>query len=111
MEKQYRIRLDGLPASMTSVELLSELKNQPLQMIKFVERPEVDSNATVRHFYIVRQAAERLCRKRVFSWHDYPIRQSYVVKCQLEYDRISSNATGIETLIDHQRMRKFFERM
>jgi hypothetical protein len=72
---------------MTALELLSELKNQPLNMIKSIESPDMPPEANVRHFYLVRQAAEKFARKRVYAWHDYPIRQNYIVKCQLEYDR------------------------
>lgn len=72
---------------MTVLELLSELKNQPLNLINSIESPDMPPQATVRHFYLIRQAAEKLARKRTFAWHDYPIRQNYIVKCQLEYDR------------------------
>lgn len=94
---------------MTVAELLFRLKQQPADMAKFVERPEVPLDATVRHFYLVRQAAERLTRKRVFFWHNYPIVESYKVQCQLEYDRIFSDSIDYDRF-NHQRLRKFFER-
>ena len=109
IDKQYRIRLDGLPVNMTVNQLLSELKNQSVSLTKFIERPEVPADATVRHFYLVRQASERLTRRRVFSWHNYLISQSYKVTCQLECDRISPNSTTDDTF-NHQRLRRFFER-
>ncbi|CAF3661001.1 unnamed protein product [Rotaria sp. Silwood1] len=72
---------------MTAIELLTELKKQPLSLLNSIEVPETPEGATTRHFYLVRQAAEKLARKRVYEWHDYPIRSNYTVKCQLEYDR------------------------
>jgi hypothetical protein len=118
IEQQYRIKIDGLPYSMTAMELLSELKKQPLNLLKFIETPEVPEGSKTRHFYLVRQAAEKLARKRVYEWHDYPIREDYLVKCQLEYDRVSvtkpsvnlssSSMTVFQT--ENQRLRTLFAR-
>jgi hypothetical protein len=118
IENHYRIKIDGLPYNMTAIELLSELKNQPLSLLKLIETPEMPKGATIRHFYLVRQAAEKLARKRVYQWHNYPIRENYLVKCQLEYDRIpvtqlsptlsSSSTTILQT--DNQRLRTLFSR-
>jgi hypothetical protein len=103
---------------MTSTELVAELKKQPLNLLKSIETPEIPKGATTRHFYLVRQAAEKLARKRVYEWHNYPIRESYLVKCQLEYDRAPSThsapnspllpTTGLQT--DNQRLRSIFSR-
>ncbi|CAF2667994.1 unnamed protein product [Rotaria sp. Silwood2] len=86
---------------MTAIELLTELKKQPLSLLNSVEAPEMLEGATIRYFYLVRQAAEKLARKRVYEWHDYPIRPNYTVKCQLEYDRApieqTSTASSVNT--------------
>ena len=105
IHQQYRVKIDGLPLSMTAMELLSELKRAPVNLLNSIETPEIPDNATVRHFYLVRQQAEKLARKRVFEWHNYPIRQNYVVKCQLEYDR-ASYVVKLQT--DNQQLRTVF---
>ena len=100
---------------MTPTELVVELKKQPPSLVKFIEAPEVPKGSTTRHFYVTRQAAEKLARTRVFQWHNYPIRDSYIVKCQLEYDRIATTdllsaavEAGMQT--DNQRLRSVFAR-
>lgn len=112
IEQQYRIRIDGLPHNMSSTELLTELKKQPLNLLKLVETPEVPEGSKTRHVYLTRQAAEKLARKRIFEWQDYPIREDYRIKCQLEYDRVSvtesPSAVGPQT--DNQRLRTIFAR-
>jgi len=115
IEQQYRIKIDGLPYHMTAMELLTELKKQPLNLLKFIETPEVPEGSKTRHFYLVRQAAEKLARKRVYEWHDYPIREDYLVKCQLEYDRVtvtesSSHSSAITLQTENQRLRTLFAR-
>jgi hypothetical protein len=115
IEQQYRIKIDGLPYHMTAMELVTELKKQPLNLLKFIETPEVPEGSKTRHFYLVRQAAEKLARKRVYEWHDYPIREDYLVKCQLEYDRVtvtelSSNSSAITLQTENQRLRTLFAR-
>ena len=103
---------------MTAIQLVNELKKQPVSLLKFIETPEIPRGATTRHFYLVRQAAEKLARKRVYEWQDYRIRESYIVKCQLEYDRIPGvqvvpNASSRTTVIvqtDNQRLRTMFAR-
>lgn len=119
IEQQYRIKIDGLPYHMTPTELVAELKKQPLDLVKFIETPEMPQGATIRYFYLVRQAAEKLARKRIFEWHDYPIRESYLVKCQLEYDRppkpqhsSSSSSPSSTTVLqtDNQRLKNIFAR-
>ncbi|CAF1104598.1 unnamed protein product [Rotaria magnacalcarata] len=87
IDQQYRIKIDGLPSNMTALELLTELKNQPLNLLNVIETPEMPAGSTIRHFYLTRQAAEKLARRRIYEWHGYIIRVSYIVKCQLEYDR------------------------
>ncbi|CAF3973232.1 unnamed protein product [Rotaria magnacalcarata] len=87
IDQQYRIKIDGLPSNMTALELLTELKNQPLNLLNLIETPEMPAGSTIRHFYLTRQAAEKLARRRIYEWHGYIIRVSYIVKCQLEYDR------------------------
>ncbi|UJR26048.1 hypothetical protein I4U23_007394 [Adineta vaga] len=117
VDQQYRIKIDGLPYSMTPTELVAELKKQSLSLIKSIEAPDVPKGATTRHFYLVRQAAEKLARKRVFEWHNYPIRECYIVKCQLEYDRLptidhllnlSSTSIATATQTNNQRLRSVF---
>ena len=111
IEKQYRIRIDGFPYNMTATELLTELKRQPLNLLKLVEIPEVPEGSKTRHLYLTRQAAEKLARKRIFDWHNYPIREDYVIKCQLEYDRASASDMPSTTLqTDNQRLRALFGR-
>ncbi len=103
---------------MTAMELLTELKKQPLNLLKSIETPEIPRGSAARHFYLIRQAAEKLARKRVYEWHDYPIRESYLVKCQLEYDRapiteLPSNSASLSTTVlqtDNQRLRILFAR-
>ena len=119
IEQQYRIKIDGLPYHMTPTELVAELKNQPLDLLKFIETPEIPQGAITRYFYLVQQAAEKLARKRIYEWHNYPIRESYLVKCQLEYDRApktqvlsSSSSPSSTTLLqtDNQRLKNIFAR-
>lgn len=103
---------------MTAMELVTELKRQPLNLLKSIETPEIPKGSTTRHFYLIRQAAEKLARKRIYEWHDYNIRERYLVKCQLEYDRVpitelpssssSSSTTVLQT--DNQRLRILFAR-
>jgi hypothetical protein len=118
IEQHYRIKIDGLPNNMTPLELLTELKKQPLNLLTSIETPKILEGSKTRCFYLVRQAAEKLTRKRIYEWHDYPIREDYVVKCQLEYDRApmtelpsnpsTSSATILQT--DNQRLRTLFAR-
>ncbi|CAF0811461.1 unnamed protein product [Adineta ricciae] len=113
VEQQYRIKIDGIPYNMTPTELVVELKKQPPSLVKFIEAPEVPKGSTTRHFYVTRQAAEKLARTRVFQWHNYPIRESYIVKCQLEYDRIAttdhlSAAVEADIQTNNQRLRSMF---
>jgi hypothetical protein len=118
IDQHYRIKIDGLPYNMTAMELVTELKKQPLSLLKSIETPDIPKGSTTRHFYLVRQAAEKLARKRVYEWHDYPIRESYLVKCQLEYDRapiteLPSNSSSSSTTVlqtDNQRLRTLFAR-
>lgn len=95
------------------MELCVEMKNKLLSLVKFIEAPAVPRGATTRHFYLVRQAAEKLARKRVFEWHNYPIRGSSLLKCQLEYDRIAVNdlsSSDTTASVNNQRLRTIFER-
>lgn len=111
IDKQYRIRIDGFPYGMTDIELLTELKRQPLNLLKLVESPEVPQGSKTRYLYLTRQAAEKLARKRIFDWHNYPIREDYIIKCQLECDRASAKdlpSTALQT--ENQRLRAFFGR-
>jgi len=118
IEQHYRIKIDGLPCHMTAMELVTELKKQPLSLLKLIETPEIPKGSTTRHFYLIRQAAEKLARKRVYEWHNYPIREGYLVKCQLEYDRVpitelpSNSSSSLTTVLktDTQRLRTLFAR-
>jgi len=118
IDQHYRIKIDGLPYNMTAMELVTELKKQPLSLLKSIETPDIPKGSATRHFYLVRQAAEKLARKRVYEWHEYPIRESYLVKCQLEYDRapiteLPSNSSSSSTMVlqtDNQRLRALFAR-
>lgn len=118
IEQQYRIRIDGVPNNMSAMELLAELKQQPLHQLKLIETPEVPEGSRTRHFYLIRQAAEKLARRRIFEWHGYPIREDYRIKCQLEYDRVSmteassipSSPLATESQTDNQRLRTIFAR-
>jgi hypothetical protein len=118
IDQHYRIKIDGLPYNTTAMELLTDLKKQPLNLLNSIETPEMPKGATTRYFYLVRQAAEKLARKRVFEWHNYPIRENYLVKCQLEYDRapieqlspdISSPSVAV-LQTNNQRLRTVFAR-
>ena len=100
---------------MTAMQLLTELKKQPINLLKFIESPEVPENSKTRHFYLVQQSAEKLARKRIYEWHDYPIREDYLVKCQLEYDRVtvtgpSSNLSATALQTENERLRRLFAR-
>ena len=102
---------------MKATELLTELKSQPLNLLQSIETPEVSSDSKTRYFYLVRQAAEKLARKRIYEWHNYPIRENYLVKCQLEYDRVpaaerSSTLSLFNTTSENenQRLRTLFGR-
>ncbi|CAF4393556.1 unnamed protein product [Rotaria socialis] len=106
IDQQYRIKIDGLPSNMTALELLTELKGQPLSLLNLIETPEMPAGSTFRHFYLTRQAAEKLARRRVYEWHGYTIRVTYIVKCQLEYDRAPieqiPSSPSIDNNGDHQ---------
>jgi len=103
---------------MSAMELVTELKKQPLNLLQFIETPEVPEGSKTRHFYLTRQAAEKLARKRIFEWQDYPIRADYLIKCQLEYDRVpatelSSNPSSplvTASQTENQRLRTLFAR-
>ena len=86
---------------MTALELLTELKSQPLSLLNLIETPVMPAGSTIRHFYLTRQAAEKLARRRIYEWHGYGIRVSYTVKCQLEYDRVPIERIPSSSSIDN----------